>query len=428
MNKYLLMANLRYEASSKLVGTNDPWGLFPAVSAGWKIDKENFMQGVKFINELKLRVGYGVTGTAPDELFLGVSRLGYDGGYAFIGGQWVPTLAPLSNPNPYLQWEEKHETNIGLDFSVLKRKISGSIDYYIRRTKGLLYDYPVPSPPNLYPSTTANVGTMENKGLEVLINYAAIQEKDFTWNSGINFSTNTNKLVSLTNDLYKLTNNFINVGYTGSPVQTYTHRIEVGKAIGNFYGYKVVNVTDDGKWIYSDKDNKETETKGGEENKRILGNGLPKYYLSWNNNIRYKRFDLGVTMRGAFKYQILNFVRMYYENPGTTQYNQLKSAQDKVFGKAVLNKNTPLDYNSYYIENGDFWKFDNITIGYSFKSPTLSIIRNMRVYFALINAAIFTGYKGNDPEVNRIGVTPGDDDRDKYPATRVFTAGINVTF
>ncbi len=314
-SKYLLMANLRHEASSKLVGTNDPWGLFPAISVGWKIDRESFMQNVKFINELKLRAGYGVTGTAPDALFLGVSRLGYDGGYAFIGGQWVPTLAPVSNPNPYLRWEEKHETNIGLDFSFANRRISGSIDYYKRKTKGLLYDYPVPTPPNLFGFTKANVGEMENKGLEVLINIAAMQKKDFVWNSSFNFSTNANKLVSLTNDLYKLTNNFINVGYTGSPVQTYTHRVEVGKAIGNFYGYQVVGITDDGNWIYSDKDGKETETKGGEENKKILGNGIPKYYLAWNNNVRYKNFDLGVTMRGAFKFQVLNFTRMYYENP-----------------------------------------------------------------------------------------------------------------
>jgi TonB-linked SusC/RagA family outer membrane protein len=424
-SKYLLMGNLRYEASSRLVGTNDPWGLFPAISAGWKIDKENFMQNVKFINELKLRVGYGVTGTAPDALFLGVSRLGYDGGYAYIGGQWVPTLAPVSNPNPYLRWEEKHETNAGLDFSLFNRKISGSIDYYKRTTKGLLYDYPVPTPPNLYGITKANVGVMDNKGIEVLLNYAAVQTKDLTWNSGLNFSTNTNKLVSLTNDLYKLTNNYINVGYTGSPVQTYTHRIEVGKPIGNFYGYEVVGVTDDGKWIYSDKDGKETTTKGGEENKKILGNGLPKYYLGWNNSLRYKHLDFGVTMRGAFGFEILNFTRMYYENPGTTQYNQLKSAQDKVFGKAVLDKNVLPEYNSYYIEKGDFWKIDNITLGYNINT---GVTKSLRVYVALINAFTFTGYKGNDPEVNRLGVTPGDDDRDKYPATRIYTAGVNVTF
>ncbi|HMO62413.1 MAG TPA: SusC/RagA family TonB-linked outer membrane protein [Ferruginibacter sp.] len=427
-DKYLLMANLRYEASSKLVGTLKPWGLFPAISAGWKINKESFMQPLSFINELKLRAGYGVTGTAPDAYFLGVSRLGYDGGYALIDGQWVPTLGPVSNPNPYLKWEEKHETNIGLDFSLFNRRLSGSIDYYIRRTKGLLYDYPVPSPPNLYSTTTANVGTMENKGLEVLVNYAVVEKKNFSWNTNINFSTNSNKLVSLTNDLYKLTNDFFNTGYTGSPVQTYTHRVQVGQAIGNFYGYKVVDVTEDGNWVYLDKDGKQTTVRGGEENKQVLGNGLPKYYLAWNNTVRFKNLDLSVNMRGAFKYQVLNFVRMYYENPGTTQYNQLRSAQDKVFGKAVLNKNVPLDYNSYYVENGDFWKIDNITVGYNFKSPAPGVIKNLRLYASIINAAVITGYKGNDPEVNRLGLTAGNDDRDKYPATRVYTAGLNVIF
>lgn len=429
--KYLLTANVRYEATSKLIGTKDPWGTFPAVSAGWRISKESFMQNVTFFDDLKLRAGYGVTGTSPDQLFLGQSLLGYSDpltgrSIAFlINGQWVPGLSPISNPNPSLRWEVKKETNIGLDFSVLKGKISGSLDYYIRRTNGLLFDYPVPSPPNLYGFTKANVGIMENKGVELIINYNAIKSKDFSWVSSINFSTNKNTLVSLSNDLYQTTNNFINVGYTGSPVQTYTHRVEVGKPIGNFYGYKVIDITPEGNWVYEDASGKPSPTKV-EADKKILGNGLPKYYGGWNNNFRYKKFDLNVTMRGAFGFQILNFQRMYSELPGFTLYNQLASAYDKVMGKAVLNKNILPEYNSYYVENGDYWKIDNITLGYNLNLQTRHF-KNARVYVSTLNTLTISGYKGMDPEVNRIGLFPGNDDRDKYPSTRVYTIGVNVS-
>ncbi|MFC0182248.1 hypothetical protein ACFFJX_06620 [Pseudarcicella hirudinis] len=204
--------------------------------------------------------------------------------------------------------------------------------------------------------------------------------------------------------------------------------MQVGEKIGNFYGYKVVDVTDDGKWIYETKTGERSTDKGGEENKKILGNGLPAFYAGWNNNFRYKNFDLSITMRGAFDYQILNFQRMYYENPGITQYNQLKTAQDKVFGKAVLNKNTPLEYNSYYIENGDFWKIDNITLGYNFTHPIFKVIKRARLYVAVLNSLTITGYKGIDPEVNRGGLSPGNDDRDKYPTVRTFTFGMNLNF
>jgi hypothetical protein len=133
-------------------------------------------------------------------------------------------------------------------------------------------------------------------------------------------------------------------------------------------------------------------------------------------------------MRGAFGYQILNFQRMYYENTGVTQYNRLRSAYDKVFDKAVLSTAMPLEYNSYYIENGDFWKIDNITLGYNFKSALVKYIKNARVYASTLNTFTITGYKGLDPEVNRVGLAPGNDDRDKYPTVRTFTLGVNLSF
>lgn len=313
-----------------------------------------------------------------------------------------------------------------MDFELFNGRIGGSIDYYKRTTDGLLYDYSVPTPPNAYNTTKANVGIMENKGWEFLLNFIPVESTRFSWNSTVTFSTNRNKLVSLSNELYETTNPWFNAGYTGSPVQTFTHRVEVGLPIGNFYGYKVIDITDDGRWVYEDKDGKPSETKT-QDDKKIIGNGLPKYYASWNNTLRYGRFDLNLVMRGAFGFQVLNYQRMYSENPGFTSYNLLSAAFDKVFGKTQLNKNVPVEYNSYYLEDADYWKIDNITFGYTFQAPKIKFLKSSRLYVSVLNAFILTGYKGMDPEVGSLGLTPGNDDRNKYPTTRVYSIGWDLT-
>ncbi len=428
-NRYLLMASMRYEAASQLYGTENPWGSFPALSLGWRISEEPFMKNLDFIDDLKIRAGYGITGTQPSSLFLGVATIGYTGS-VYSDGAWKQTLAPTRNPNPYLRWEEKKETNIGLDFSFAKNRIYGSFDYYIRNIDGLLYDYQVPVPPNLVNSTRANVGIMQNKGLEVLLNFIPVKTKDFEWVSSLSFSSNSNKLVSLSNDLYQATSEYFTTGYTGEPIQTFTHRVDIGDKIGNFYGFKVIDIDENGRWIYEDKDGNSVpyaEFKHAFEDKKVLGNGLPKFYAGWNNSIRYKNFDLSITMRGAFDYQILNFERMYLENTMTVQYNRLRSAYDKIFDKAVLANNVDLEFNSYYIEDGDHWKIDNLTLGYTVKSSK-KVLNNARIYVSSLNTFVLTHYQGIDPEVNRGGLSPGNDERDKYPTTRTFTLGINLKF
>jgi hypothetical protein len=183
--------------------------------------------------------------------------------------------------------------------------------------------------------------------------------------------------------------------------------------------------------IYEDKDGNAVpydQFSHSFEDKKVLGNGLPKYYASWNNTIKYKNFDLSVTMRGAFAYQIMNFERMYLENTKTVQYNRLRSAYDKVFGKAVLSSDVDLEFNSYYIENGDHWKIDNITLGYNFPKFNSKYIQSARLYVSSLNTFTITGYKGIDPEVTTSGLSPGNDYRDKYPTTRTFTLGVNLKF
>lgn len=428
-NRYLLMASVRHEAASQLAGTNKPWGTFPSVSLGWRITEEKFMKNQKVFDDIKLRAGYGVTGSQPSQSFLGVPLLGY-GDYYLYNGQWIRALQPTQNSNDKLKWEEKHEYDIGADFSILNYRLNVSVDWYYRLIKGLLYDYSVPSPPNLYTTTRANVGEMSNNGLEIMVNAIPVQTKDFKWETTITFSTNSNKLKSLSNDLYQTSSDYFMTGWIEEPIKTESHIVRIGHKVGDIYGFKVVDVDESGKWIYLDKDGNRVnydEFTHSFEDKQILGNGVPKWYLGFNNQFRYKNFDLAINMRGAFGFQIMNGMRMFYENRSRQDWNRLRSAYDKVFGKAVLNTLCSEEFNSYYVENGDYWKIDNITLGYSF-SKINKWIKTLRLYVSVNNAITITGYKGIDPEVSTSGLAPSYDNRDSYPHTRAFTFGMNVTF
>jgi len=450
--KYLFMASVRREEASQLWGSKNPWGTFPAVSVGWRITKESFMRNQTLFNDIKLRAGYGVTGSQPGDLFKAVGIIDYGYGNVLSNGKWIKTLVPASNPNPDLKWEEKRETDVGVDFSMLKDRISGSVDYYNRQIHNLLSIYSVPSPPNLFNSTLANVGVMENKGLEVMLNFVPIKTKAFQWNTSVSYSTNTNKLVSLSNDIYKQSTDYLRVGAIFPPIQTFSHLLKVGGPVGDFYGFKVIGIGNDstdpanyGQWIYEGANGKPVKYSDfghAFEDKKVIGNGLPKFYLGWNNNFQYKNWDLSITQRGAFKFQVANLQRMMLENPTYAQYNVLKTAFDKVYGKTQLK--SPVEFNSYYIENGDYWKIDNITLGYSLNKTGIKYLQSVRLYVSVLNAFIITGYKGIDPEVSlrngtsyaqagvvqtpTSGLDPGMDSMYKYPTARTFTIGLNVTF
>jgi TonB-linked SusC/RagA family outer membrane protein len=426
-NKYDLLFSIRREGSSKF-GTNYQWGNFPAVSAGWSIKNESFLKDAASVNTLKLRAGYGETGVIPTDSYMSKTLYNYEG-YFFNDGKWVKGLVPASNPNPDLRWEKTAEVNIGIDFGFLENRISGSFDLYSKKTSDMLWDYKVPTPPYLKEDMTANVGKMENKGFEILLNLIPVKTQNFVWNSSMTFSHNKNKLTSLSNDLYKIEGDYLNTGNAGDPISFTTHRLEVGQSIGNFWGLKSVDITDDGKWIVELPDGTRqtlTTSMYNDTNKQYLGNGIPQYYAGWTNTFTYKKIDLSVVLTGAFDFQILNTQRMFYENP-TIAYNTLDTAFDKVYDKSVLSYNQT--YVSYYIEQGDYVKVDNITLSYNFDVKPFKIINAMRLYVSGNNLAIFTKYKGLDPEIKRDDpLSQGMDNRDKYPSSRAITLGLNVTF
>ena len=427
-NKYMLMASLRHEGSSKF-GENNKWGNFPAVSVGWNIKNESFMSDVAWLNSLKLRAGWGITGTTPSDSYVSISRLSTTSNF-LLNGEWTSVLKPSSNSNPDLRWEKKKETNIGLDFGLFKDRLSLSIDAYLRKTIDLLWDYNVSKPPYLYDSVVANAGSIENKGIELNINANIIKSMNCRWDSRINFSTNKNKVLSLNNELYQLSTGYIDTGDTGEPIQETTHRLEEGGKVGNFYGYKTIDIDDDGKWIIEAEDGSAIAIADqSAEDKKIIGNGIPKYFLSWDNTFRYKKFDLSVIMNGAFGFDILNITRLMYNNPiWLSRGNVLNSAFDeKIYGKRILSADQELQYVSYYIEKGNYWKIGNVAIGYNL-GEIGSVIKDMRIYASGSNLITFTSYKGNDPEVSILGLSPGIDGRDRYPSARSFTLGLSLTF
>jgi TonB-dependent starch-binding outer membrane protein SusC len=452
-NRYNAMISVRREGSSKF-GQNNKWGTFPSVSLGWTISNESFMENAVWVNNLKLRAGYGVTGVIPEKPYMSLNTYDYDtwGKHLSMDGIWTPSLKIAQNPNPNLKWETTSEVNIGLDWSILNSRINGALDVYSKKTVDLLYDYSVPVPPNMYNETTANVGEMLNQGIEVMINAIPVKTNDFEWNTTLTMSHNQNKLLSLSNDLYE-TDNFEEVGGVSDPISVPTHAMEVGNRLGDFWGLRSVGVSKDGfvlvavsngegGWVAKEFDSKYNT----EENRQRLGNGLPQFYAGWNNTFRYKGLDLNLQFTGQFGYQILNVQRSFYEN-NSIDYNRLKTAAnyygavdtglnpviDPATGKQLqvqLANSMSQGVWSDHIEDGDFVKLTNVTLGYTLpiSGAAKKYVQRFRIFASAQNLFCITKYTGIDPEVSNYFLSPGIDDRDKYPTTRSYTVGISVNF
>jgi TonB-linked SusC/RagA family outer membrane protein len=413
--KYLLTASLRHEGSSRF-GANHKWGDFPGLSVGWRLSKEPFLQDVKWINEIKLRAGFGITGNQEIGNYQSLPILRKGSSNFLYNGRWIGTYEPGRNPNPNLRWEKKSEFNAGFDASLLGNRLNLNFDFYNRRTTDLLYTYSVPVPPMLYNRTFANVGIIDNTGIEFSISGKPYETKDFKWNITGTISHNTNKLVSFSNDNYAMS--ALQLGYFGDDLKIYTMRLEEGWSIGNFYGPKFLGLDNSGGAIYEDIDG----VAGiGEADYQIIGNAYPDFIFSLQNTFTYKNFDLSFLLRGSVGNDVLNQTGVYYDGPaylGTK--NILKSSLDSDYTGGAY-------YSSRFVEDGSFLKLDNVTIGYniSFKS---SYISKLRVYLTGQNLLTITKYKGIDPEVSLSGLQPGIDYYDFYPRTKTFVLGVRVTF
>ncbi len=430
LDRYFLTASIRREGSSKF-GANNKWGNFPAISGGWLISDEAFMEDVDIISNLKLRVGYGITGNQGIPNYRSLITLGTGGTYPiFLNGAETPTYyqtyGPNTNPNPDLRWERKKEWNFGLDFGILSNRITGAIDVYDRTTEDLLLGYTVPQPPYVQTSIFTNVGTIKNSGIEVALSGAVINSGDFKWNMDVAANYQKNELKTLSNDRFIASEIFGgsigNPGNLGDAI-----RNTEGGPIGDFYGNRFAGFTRDGRWLFHKADGTVgTTSEMTEEDKTVIGNGMPKYYASWTNTFRYKNFDLTVFFRGKFDFDILNTVDLFYGNQTLLPGNVLESALDE-----YSNIQEAPQYSDYYLESGDFVKLDNVTLGYNFDLPESSAFSRLRLYASARNLAVITGYANGgerDPEVQDTGLYPGMDYRDFYPRTTTVSVGVNVNF
>ncbi|MFA6085445.1 SusC/RagA family TonB-linked outer membrane protein [Mucilaginibacter sp.] len=430
-SKYILTASLRHEGSSKF-GMNNKWGDFPAVSGAWRITEEDFFKDkVSWINELKLRADYGITGNQDFGNYLSLLLYGGAGYFPFNGVQYQ-VYGPSSNVNPDLSWERAVNFNAGLDFSLLDNRLTGSVDYYVRTNKDLLGYYNVPLPPNPQSQTFTNVGTMKNSGIEVTLNGSVIKGTNFNYNLTLTGAFNKNKFISFSNDIYKgaIFQDVAGLPSPGSPGNI--QRIEEGHSIGEFYTLRSAGVDANGALLVYKKDGQVVPAnQASNDDKQYVGNGLPKFIGSLGNSFRYKNFDLNIFLRGSFGYKIFNTTAFYIGTPSSqADANVLRSAYDpkSKYSKLTSNSTTSIA-SDYFLESGSFVKIDNVSMGYT-HTLNLKYLKSLRFYATGRNLHTFTKYTGGDPDLVQVnGLVPGvNTSLNYYPSTLQLLIGVQATF
>ena len=423
--KYLFTASLRHEGSSKF-GANHKWGDFPAVSAGWRISQESFMKDIEWINDLKIRGDYGVTGNQDFGSYNSLNTMsGF--GYYFYNGKYYQVWGPGKNVNPDLRWEKGKNWNVGIDFSLFNNRFYGSLNYFNRRQQDLLGNYKVSVPPYLFDETFVNVGTMKNTGFEFDLSFNAVTTKDFTYNFNVIGTVMSNKFVDFSNSEY-VGQDFYNMCGTEDPYPYYNLQlIEKGKPLGNFYMWKYAGITNGGEWLVYDKDGDIIRASQATDADRVVvGNGMPKFTMSTSHNFRYKNFDLALFFRGAFGFDLFNIHDFYY---GTRNFtgNLLKKAYGKNFD---INPDANPVVSDYFLERGDYFKLDMLTLGYTLPTPKCRFLNRVRLYGTVKNVFTITKFSGVDPSTYQVnGLTPGGQgSRTYYPSTRQFIVGLQLDF
>ncbi|SEU14355.1 iron complex outermembrane recepter protein [Draconibacterium orientale] len=435
-SKYLFQATLRRDGSSAF-GKNNRWATFPSASLSWRLNEEDFIKNMNVFDDLKFRIGYGVSGNSLGfDAFTAIQTYGASGWFTYTDANGntsqYRTLAATSNANPDLKWERTGMLNVGIDFGFFKNRLTGTLEYYDKQTKDLIYSYAVST--NRYPfgSMLANVGDISNKGIELSVNVIPVQTKNMKWETSLNLSHNKNEVKSLSNQTYSV--DYINAGnpniggYSTANVQ----RIMEGEAIGTFYTWEWAGYNENGVsqfYVHDPETGERTgefTTSPQETDRTKVGSAQPKVIYGWNNTLSYKKWSLNAFFQGVTGNKIMNSTRAQYN------YIALVSTGKNVLSEVAANQKytdvnaqTPSDR---YLENGSYLRLSTLSLSYDF-GKVGNYLNGLRVYATCNNLFTLTNYKGLDPEVSLGGLTPGIDSRETYyPRTRTFMLGLNINF
>ena len=427
-DRYLLQLSLRRDASSAF-GVNNRWATFPSASFAWRAIDEPFLKSQSLFSDLKWRISYGTTGNSLgfDPL---ISKVQYSSvGAFYYNGTFVNAIGPSQNANPDLKWEKTAMFNTGVDLALLKGRVKVSVEYYDKMTSDLIWYYPVSSIQYFVSTYTANVGSISNKGFELTIDATPVKSTSFQWVTSLSLAHNDNKLVSLSNKIFKLDSIFEaspgGQGQTGSYVQI----LKSGKPVGQFFTFSYAGKNAAGITQFYDATGKITLAPENFADYRYAGNAQPKLQIGWGNTLTYKGLDLKIFVRATLGGRVMDATLADLNRPvEATNYNL-----------PVFSSNeSPRDISAYiysnrYVEDASYVRLDNLTLGYSFSS-LFKGMRGLRIYASGNNLAVLTGYRGIDPEVSLSGLTPpsgltpGVDNKDYYPRTRAFLFGLNLDF
>lgn len=443
MSKYLFQAAVRRDGASTF-GSNNKWATFPSASVAWRLSEENFLRDSNIFYDLKFRAGWGQSGNAQgfdmytskffykaDTRFTYVDEYGVEHSYK--------SFKVDHNMNDNLKWETTTMLNLGIDFAFLNGRINGTIEYYNKSTKDMIWEYPVSTAIYPYDKLIANVGKMRNRGVELSINAVPFQG-EFTWSTSLNFSHNSNKVISVSNQQFNAgVLNRYDPDMPGLSQGCSTQRIVEGEPIGTFYlwewaGYNSDGVStfyehdvETGDYVLDENGKRVTTLNPGEKDRVKCGNAQPKLTMGWNNNLTWKNWDLNLFFTGVFGQKIFNEPRAYFSYMGAI-------SQGKNVLASVIDEQLPTDGLAHYpsdryLENGSYFKLATATLGYTFRNCFNGWLRDVRLYVSANNVFTITSYKGRDPEINLGGLEPGHDTRwDHYPRTRQILVGVNVNF
>lgn len=423
-DRYMASLSVRHEGSSKF-GPNNRWGTFWALSGGWVMSNEEFLRDVDFVNSLKMRLGYGVTGNNDFDPGKTVRMYNANGWYSNSEG-WGLVYGSKHNVNPDLKWEEKAEWNFGIDYELFNHRVFGKFDIYQRKVSDLLYDISVAQPPSVHDKTLSNIGNLTNRGWEFEIGGVPVETKDFSYTTSIRLSQNKTKIGNMGNigTIVPKDSDFPSPGSPGSPF-----RLENGLTLGQFYIKKHAGIDENGKFLVYDKDdNVVLASESGNQDKRYLGNAMPKLFLSWDHMFTYQNWDLSLFFRSHLNFDVFNMTDMYYGLPPKDQSNVLK----KAFSDERKSITDEKQLTDYWLEDGSFLKLDAVVLGYTLDLKKYSHrLDNARFYLNARDLFCITNYSGQDPEVDINGLRPGVEwinEDSFYPKTRRFTLGVQINF